>query len=420
MYVAELRATDFRSLARAEVEFVHPARRGAETIEMPNVNLLVGTNGGGKSTVLLAIVASVLIHADVDQAAAMLGGAPANWPRVGSDAPGRVCVDLVRTHDGAGPGGGRGTVRNTARSRWAFEVERGSGRLRDTSDTATLVDPFDESTSTTTRSSAETPGFLAAYGSSRRAAAGPVDRAVDRQGLVAAVASLVRSDAELVPMDWWLGDVAAARREEAIALLGAMLPNDVTLVRDGPTSIGFSQREVAVPRTALSDGLQSFLAWTSDLLFRLHRHAGDGAMDEVSGVVLVDEVDQRIHPHWQSRMLAQLAAALPALQFICTAHSPLLAGGLRPENLIVLEPDADAPGDGAMVPIHLHESIYGMNADQVLRSSYFSLASSRASVFRAELDELARQARGRHPDDAALEFMRRLAHPGVPPDERPT
>ena len=44
--------------------------------------------------------------------------------------------------------------------------------------------------------------------------------------------------------------------------------------------------------------------------------------------------------------LEQLTAALPRLQFVVTSHSPLLAGSLRPENLVLLEPDGEAESEG--------------------------------------------------------------------------
>lgn len=200
-------------------------------------------------------------------------------------------------------------------------------------------------------------------------------------------------------------------------LIDDLLPADVAF--EGASERGrflYAQRGVPVPRVALSDGIQSYLAWVSDLTMRLAAVAGDAPIADVRGVVLVDEIDQRIHPRWQERMLSQLSANLPNLQFVCSAHSPLLAGSLRPDNLILMEDDADAAGDGATRARRLREDIYGGTADQVLRSSYFDLESSRSDVFRAELRSLAHEARQGNAD-AALAFMRRLADAGDVVDE---
>jgi predicted ATP-binding protein involved in virulence len=42
----------------------------------------------------------------------------------------------------------------------------------------------------------------------------------------------------------------------------------------------------------------------------------------VPGIVLIDEVDLHLHPRWQQKILTQLRAAFPLVQFIVTTHSP--------------------------------------------------------------------------------------------------
>lgn len=59
-----------------------------------------------------------------------------------------------------------------------------------------------------------------------------------------------------------------------------------------------------------------------------------GGLDEVldpetstvrrSGVVLIDEVDAHLHPSWQATVGGWFTARFPAVQFIVSAHSPLV------------------------------------------------------------------------------------------------
>ena len=134
---------------------------------------------------------------------------------------------------------------------------------------------------------------------------------------------------------------------------------------------------------------------------------------DVEGIVLVDEIDQRMHPRWQQMVLPRLGLTFPALQFICTAHSPLLPSGLQRENLILVEPDPYFPGEGATKASRLTtEDVYGRTADQVLESSYFGLPSTRSEPFWEELRAVAGRAQTKQGGrEAALEFMRRLADP---------
>jgi predicted ATPase len=255
-------------------------------------------------------------------------------------------------------------------------------------------------------------GFLAAYGSFR----GPVDARdagnvdVDADGVRP---HLLFADAALRSIEDWMSDLR--RSDEATVLLDALLPDDVRCL-DAPDTEGrvFAQRDIPLRVTDLSDGIQSFLAWMGDLLCRLD-DATDGRLVDVAGVVLVDEIDQRMHPQWQRTFLTRLGSTFPALQFICTAHSPLLPSGLERENLLLVEPDPDLAAEGATRTQRLrHEDVYGRTADQVLESSYFGLASSRSEPFWQELREIADRARSRTTgQEAALEFMRRLADPDL-------
>jgi len=97
--------------------------------------------------------------------------------------------------------------------------------------------------------------------------------------------------------------------------------------------------------------------------------SGAPKLSDIPGVVIVDEVDLFLHPEWQRIVIEQLAAAFPAIQFLFSSHSPLVAGTLHPANLYVLE--------GASVEQY-RESIYGLTPNQVLTSSYFGLRSTRA------------------------------------------
>jgi energy-coupling factor transporter ATP-binding protein EcfA2 len=384
VYVEQLSLGEFRAVRSSSIGFVHPASSGADRREYPNINLLVGGNGGGKSTVLKAAAAAIVArHTDLG---AVTDGDILGWPRIGATQPTtvRVTLRVLATADLDGQLIDDGIT---------ITGEGGSSRVE------LLAGP-----QTTTPEQLR----LFAYGSRRALAEPDADLRVGGDEQAAAVASLLSDRTQLVPPERLFADRTASERRDLLDLVNPLMPPDTAVTGDidGSGRLLVESRGLVVPRTVLSDGAQSFLAWLFDLLSRLEQHASDGGLGAVAGTVLVDEIDQRMHPGWQQTLLSQLSGGLPQLQFIATAHSPLVAAGLRAENLTLLEPDPDAPGHGAMQATRLSEDLYGRTADGVLTSSYFNLASSRSDRFREQLQRLADAGRDR--DDAALEFIRAL------------
>ena len=54
----------------------------------------------------------------------------------------------------------------------------------------------------------------------------------------------------------------------------------------------------------------------------LNEQDGAAAPALAEGVVLIDEIDLHLHPHWQQVVLDGLREIFPRLQFIVTTHSP--------------------------------------------------------------------------------------------------
>lgn len=91
-----------------------------------------------------------------------------------------------------------------------------------------------------------------------------------------------------------------------------------------------------MPVSFLSAGYQSLLWMTMDLAYRLallNPDAGDG-IKEVPGIVLIDELDMHLHPKWQWNVLAALGETFPQIQFIVATHSPIIISSCKEEKMI--------------------------------------------------------------------------------------
>lgn len=55
------------------------------------------------------------------------------------------------------------------------------------------------------------------------------------------------------------------------------------------------------------------------------------------GLVLIDELDVHLHPKWQRQVVDDLKETFPAIQFVCTSHSPFIIQSIEAGELITLD-----------------------------------------------------------------------------------
>ena len=80
----------------------------------------------------------------------------------------------------------------------------------------------------------------------------------------------------------------------------------------------------------LSDGEKNLLAMVGDLARRLAIANPEMERPEQgSGVVLIDEIELHLHPKWQRMVIPALLRTFPNCQFIITTHSPQVLGEVK-------------------------------------------------------------------------------------------
>lgn len=78
----------------------------------------------------------------------------------------------------------------------------------------------------------------------------------------------------------------------------------------------------------LSSGESALLSLFGELLRQADNIMKGPDLEQVSGIVLIDEVDKHLHIKLQKEVLPVLFLLLPQVQFILTSHSPFLSMGL--------------------------------------------------------------------------------------------
>lgn len=91
----------------------------------------------------------------------------------------------------------------------------------------------------------------------------------------------------------------------------------------------------------LGDGYQSVINWVLDLVswWFLHENGtNEWNLDLLTGIVIIDEIEQHLHPKWQRRIFSRLREKFPNIQFIVATHSPLVASANEDVDVHLLSP----------------------------------------------------------------------------------
>ena len=116
-------------------------------------------------------------------------------------------------------------------------------------------------------------------------------------------------------------------------------------VRRGPMRFLARKKDGEFVVDQLSDGEKNILAVIGDIARRLVQ-ANKGASSPLdgSGVVLIDEVELHLHPAWQTQILPRLFATFPHIQFVVTTHSSFVLSQL---NSLLLQNRRSSAGTSA-------------------------------------------------------------------------
>jgi predicted ATP-binding protein involved in virulence len=150
-----------------------------------------------------------------------------------------------------------------------------------------------------------------------------------------------------------------------------------------------------IPFSDFSLGYRTIASWSIDLAWRLFNkhHANSADPLREPGIVLIDEVDLHLHPVWQRELMDNLSAHFPNIQFIATAHSPLMAQAAVGSNFAVLRFDEEQT---CVIINNEPTNIEGWRVDQILTSELFDLKSARGAKYDRLLAQRELMLRKKH------------------------
>lgn len=238
--------------------------------------------------------------------------------------------------------------------------------------------------------------FACGYGASSRTFG---TESYQKYRLIDAVYTLFNYEARLQNPETALFRIAEGLREKGLPKNNLLRKFDrILMLPDGSTTldarglrIGGSWGE-PVPVQGLGDGYAATLSWISDLMSWKLLKEKESFDDHVRGIVLLDEIEQHLHPAWQREIIPLLSEEFPQVQFIVTSQAPLIATGAAslPDDscqLVRLLQDSNSN----QVLVHPNQTLPRFQrVDQVLTSELFGLTTTTSDTLIDKIEEYAR------------------------------
>ncbi len=138
-----------------------------------------------------------------------------------------------------------------------------------------------------------------------------------------------------------------------------------------------------LPLSYYSDGFKNLLFLVIDMVWRASQLNPWLTLQEISekvnGVAIIDEIDLHLHPKWQCKAIPLLQKLFPKVQFFITTHSPTVIANFSSGTLYTI--------DNNMVS-RISDKYFGKEVNYILRNTLS--ASDRHIETQVKLDQLFR------------------------------
>ncbi len=325
-YVAGMELTNIRAFKRFRIDL-----NGEDGARM--LSLIIGRNGAGKSTLLRCIALGLCHQSD---AAALLAESDSQLVSEGADQ-GSIRIRMTSVS-----GEKMGDIHLVLHSKAG----------RDIIDHRAISFPSKDF-------------FMCGYGSIRGKMGKSQARGYRSMDSVATLFdynhSLVDSELMLRRLEDYLGDSLYNRTLKGIKrVLGLGPEHTIHCARGGGVKISGPGIGAEIPLDGWADGYRMTFNWVIDLYGWAMKANAVTESGGVRGILIVDEIDQHLHPSMQASLLHELQEMLPEMQIFATTHNPMTALSTESENIISLHRENDH------IEIGAPPSLMGYSMDDVL------------------------------------------------------
>jgi predicted ATP-binding protein involved in virulence len=357
LFISKLEIKNIKCFQELSIDFKHQ--------QIARWTMLLGDNAIGKST-LLKCIALGLCNASDAAALTRISDMNSEFIRAG-ETQGSITIELQR-----------GKLSKNARKKY-YRIT-----TTITKDAAGMSEEISQAVSPPSFPWADI--FVCGYGASRSQEA---DTSHERYKIFEAVQSLFSHEVRLQNPELILlrqdPEVKILLQEILQSIL--MLDQEDYQIDAGKTGLNVAGPWGKVNFNKLSDGYRSTTLWVLDFLGWLIYAGRLGDNNEIGGILIIDELEQHLHPRWQRNIVELLRRQFPKTQIIASTHTPLVAAGVADiDESCLLKLERNENNEIKIVTIDQAE-IAGKRADQILTSHAFDLLTTRNNKSHDDVDK---------------------------------
>lgn len=162
--------------------------------------------------------------------------------------------------------------------------------------------------------------------------------------------------------------------------------SNLRMRRTSPKGLTIEKNGCQIFLNKLSDGEKCYISLIADIARKMavydryFKNAGLSDPLSVPAIVVIDEVELHLHPKWQLEILPKLKSVFPNTQFIVSTHSPHIVVNVdtHQDNLVVMK------GGRAVVS---SDPVYGRQVQDLLLE-LFGMSTLRNSDVQEKIDSL--------------------------------
>lgn len=151
--------------------------------------------------------------------------------------------------------------------------------------------------------------------------------------------------------------------------------------------VKFQEKGFELSFNQLSEGYKNIMVWVSDLIFRFRESQPNvSKLEELKGIVLLDEIELHLHPLWQQKIISQLRNFFPQIQFIFTTHSPTIIQGASEDAIIYRVFRNSKTGRTGVSEVFYKKNLDHLMFNSLVTSPLFGLSDARISKTEKDVD----------------------------------